>query len=89
MRFDLNVVDGVFLVLPVTQHAPYAVAAAQRGLHIISEKPMAPSVAACQQMIDAARTSGVMLAVAHEKGWEIFHESTNVIELTELALAKT
>jgi len=66
---DLNVVDGVFLVLPVAQHAPYAVAAAQRGLHVISEKPMAPSVAACQQMIDAARTSGVMLAVAQCMEW--------------------
>ncbi len=61
---DKSVVDGVFLVLPVTQHAPYAVAAAKRGLHVVSEKPMAISVAACQEMIDAARTNGVLLAVA-------------------------
>src|SRR5690348_10215053 len=33
---DTSVVDGVFLVLPTTQHAPYAVAAAKRGLHVVS-----------------------------------------------------
>ena len=66
---DLSVVDGVFLVLPVTQHAPFAIAAAQRGLHVISEKPMAPSVAACQQMVDAARSNNVLLAVAQCMEW--------------------
>ncbi len=66
---DRNEVDGVFLVLPTAQHAPYAVAAARRGLHVISEKPMAPSVAECQQMIDAARANGVLLAVAQCMEW--------------------
>ena len=66
---DTNAIDGVFLVLPTTQHAPYAVAAARRGLHVISEKPMAPSVAACRQMVDAARESGVLLAVAQCMEW--------------------
>lgn len=66
---DKSAVDGVFLVLPVEQHAPYAIAAARRGLHVISEKPMAPSVSACQQMVDAARESGVLLAVAQCMEW--------------------
>ena len=66
---DMREIDGVFLVLPAAQHADYAVAAAQRGLHVISEKPMAPSVPECQQMVDAARTSGVLLAVAQCMEW--------------------
>lgn len=66
---DAAAVDGVFLVLPTTQHAPYAVAAARRGLHVVSEKPMAPSVAECRQMIDAARAGGVLLAVAQCMEW--------------------
>lgn len=61
---DIDAVDGVFLVLPATQHAPQAIAAAQRGLHVVSEKPMAPTVADCRAMVDAARDNGVMLAVA-------------------------
>ncbi|HWQ13657.1 MAG TPA: Gfo/Idh/MocA family oxidoreductase [Roseiflexaceae bacterium] len=66
---ERDAVDGVFLVLPTTQHAPYAVAAARRGLHVISEKPMAPSVAECRRMVEAARTSGVLLAVAQCMEW--------------------
>src|SRR5262245_374951 len=62
-------VDGVFLVLPNTQHAPYAIAAARRHLHVIGEKPMAPTLAECDQMIEAARASGVVLAVAHCMEW--------------------
>src|SRR5689334_4709546 len=49
---DRDAVDGVFLVLPTAVHSAYAVAAARRGFHVISEKPMAPTVAECQQMID-------------------------------------
>lgn len=66
---DRNAVDGVFLVLPNSQHAPYAIAAAARGLHVIVEKPMAPTLAECQAMIDAARQGGVVLAVAHCMEW--------------------
>lgn len=68
-EIDRNVVDGVFLALPTARHAPYAIAAARRGLHVISEKPMAPSVAECRQMVDAARASGVLLAVAQCMEW--------------------
>jgi predicted dehydrogenase len=66
---DAGRVDGVFLVVPNPQHAPLAIAAARRGLHVIVEKPMAPTLAECQAMIDAARASGVLLAVAHCMEW--------------------
>lgn len=68
-QIDRAAVDGVFLVVPNDQHAPLAIAAARRGLHVIVEKPMAPTPAACQAMIDAARASGVVLAVAHCMEW--------------------
>jgi predicted dehydrogenase len=66
---DTSRVDGVFLVVPNLQHAPLAIAAAGRGLHVIVEKPMAPTLAECQAMIDAARAGGVQLAVAHCMAW--------------------
>jgi len=66
---DPTIVDGVFLVLPNEQHAPFAIAAAQHHLHVVGEKPMAPTLAECDAMIAAARTSGVMLAVAHCMEW--------------------
>ena len=66
---DKNLVDGVFLCLPNPQHAPFAIAAAKHGLHVICEKPMAPSLAECQAMIDAAHANNVVLAVAHCMEW--------------------
>jgi 1,5-anhydro-D-fructose reductase (1,5-anhydro-D-mannitol-forming) len=66
---ERDAVDGVFLVLPNTQHAPYAIEAARRGLHVIVEKPMAPTLQECRQMIVAAREGGVTLAVAHCMAW--------------------
>lgn len=66
---DTNLVDGVFLVLPNPQHAPFAIAAAKRGLHVICEKPMAPTLDECRQMIEAARANSVVLAVAHCMEW--------------------
>ena len=62
---DRDLVDGVVLVTPNSAHAAGAIAALQRGLHVIVEKPMSHSVAECEQMIAAAETSGTMLAVAH------------------------
>ena len=66
---DKNLVDGVFLSVPNTEHAPMTLAAAQRGLHVICEKPMAPTVAECQRMIDATRANNVLLAIAHCMEW--------------------
>ncbi|MEN9937849.1 MAG: 1,5-anhydro-D-fructose reductase [Chloroflexota bacterium] len=66
---EREAVDGVFLVLPNPQHAPYAIAAARRGLHVIVEKPMAPTLDECRAMIAAAREAGVVLAVAQCMEW--------------------
>jgi 1,5-anhydro-D-fructose reductase (1,5-anhydro-D-mannitol-forming) len=66
---DPTAVDGVFLVLPNEQHAPFAIAAARRHLHVIGEKPMAPTLGECDEMIAAAQASGVVLAVAHCMEW--------------------
>lgn len=66
---DTGKVDGVFLSVPNPQHAPMTIAAARRGLHVICEKPMAPTLDECQRMIEAARANGVVLAIAHCMEW--------------------
>jgi predicted dehydrogenase len=66
---DTSLVDGVFLVVPNLQHAPLAISAASRGLHVIVEKPMAPTLAECQAMVKAAHANKVVLAVAHCMEW--------------------
>ncbi len=56
--------DVLSVLLPHHLHAPVALAALERGCHVVVEKPMAGSVAECRQMLAAARGAGRMLAVA-------------------------
>lgn len=49
---DLDYVD---LCLPTFLHAPYAIKAMEKGLHVFCEKPMAISTKDCQAMIDASK----------------------------------
>jgi predicted dehydrogenase len=58
-------VDAAVVATPNALHAPQSVALLRAGKHVIVEKPMATSVAECDEMIDAARASGALLMVAH------------------------
>ena len=57
-------VDCVIIGTPHYHHATAAVDAARAGKHVLTEKPMATTVADCTAMIDAAETAGVILGVA-------------------------
>ncbi|MCK4284028.1 MAG: Gfo/Idh/MocA family oxidoreductase [Candidatus Brocadiae bacterium] len=57
--------DAVIVCTPDHAHAEPVVAAAQAGKHVFVEKPMATSVADCDQMIHAARAGGVKFMVGH------------------------
>jgi len=61
--------DAVTLAVPHYLHAPMAIAAAERGLHVLTEKPMAISVAECDRMIEACRQNTVVLGVGHQRRW--------------------
>ncbi|MBL8345215.1 MAG: Gfo/Idh/MocA family oxidoreductase [Rubrivivax sp.] len=54
-------VDAVYIPLPNSLHAPWAVHAAEAGKHVLCEKPLALSLAEAQAMFSAARKRGVML----------------------------
>lgn len=58
------------LILTSGSHAPIAIAAAQAGLHVFTEKPMCFSVAEGQAMIDAADAAGVSLMVGYNKRYD-------------------
>jgi glucose-fructose oxidoreductase len=65
-----GLIDAVYIALPNDLHHRYAVAAARAGVHVLCEKPMAVSESECQQMIDAARSSGVKLMIAYRLHFE-------------------
>lgn len=55
--------DLVAICTPHDLHAPMTVAAAQAGVHVLCEKPMARTVAECDAMIAACDRAGVRLGV--------------------------
>ena len=57
--------DAVYIPLPNSLHAQWAVRAAQHGLHVLCEKPLAMNLAEARAMFDAARQHGVMLLEAY------------------------
>jgi predicted dehydrogenase len=56
-------VDAVLLATPHAAHIEEAVQAARHGKHILTEKPMATSVAECDRMIEEAKKANVYLEV--------------------------
>ncbi|MHC4711845.1 MAG: Gfo/Idh/MocA family protein [Planctomycetota bacterium] len=57
-------VTAVYIATPHYLHTPAAVAAAEKGKHVLVEKPIATTVADANGMIEACKRAGVALSVA-------------------------
>jgi predicted dehydrogenase len=66
----LSEVDAVYLALPNHMHREYAVRAAEAGVNILCEKPMAVTGRECEEMIRAAEDNGVKLMIAYRLHFE-------------------
>jgi len=67
-------IDIVYVVTPPGLHAEFAIRAAKAGKHVISEKPMACSVAECDAMIAACRDAHVKLSVGYRLHFDPYHQ---------------
>jgi UDP-N-acetyl-2-amino-2-deoxyglucuronate dehydrogenase len=56
--------DAALIAVPHRLHEPVATEAFAAGLHVLLEKPLAPSVAACDRILAAARAAGTVFMVA-------------------------
>lgn len=63
-------IDAVYIALPNAMHRQYSEAAAEAGVHILCEKPMAMNEEDCRAMIAAAEKSGVKLMIAYRLHFE-------------------
>src|SRR3954454_14055644 len=82
---DNPAVDVVYIILPNSLHADYTIRALKAGKHVLCEKPMAVTVAECEQMIAAAQQAHRKLMIAYRLHYEPFNRK--VMELcTEKAL---
>ncbi|HET9369001.1 MAG TPA: Gfo/Idh/MocA family oxidoreductase [Vicinamibacterales bacterium] len=70
--------DAVCISTYTETHAPYAIAALAAGAHVFLEKPVADTVAACEQVIDAGRRANRALVVGYilhvHPSWQRFTE---------------
>jgi predicted dehydrogenase len=63
-------IEVVYVALPNSMHAEYVVRGAKAGKHVFCEKPMATSVAECEQMIAACKQAGRELMVGYRIQYE-------------------
>jgi len=68
--FDSGVVDAAYIATPNTEHTEWVVRAAEAGLHVLCEKPLATSVRDCERMIDACDRNNVRLMTAYRLHFE-------------------
>jgi len=85
-------VDGVYVSLPNTLHVPWAVRAAEAGKDVLCEKPLAPTVDGCRQMIEAAEARGTKLVEAfmyrNHPQWQVVWEKVRSGAIGELEMVR-
>lgn len=59
--------EGAIIASPNALHAPMGLACAERGVHILVEKPIAETLAAAHSLATAADDAGVALLVGHHR----------------------
>lgn len=62
--------DAVYIALPNNMHKEFAIRAANAGIHVLCEKPMAVTSRDCVDMIEAARANEVKLMIAYRLHFE-------------------
>ena len=57
--------DAVVIAAPTTAHVPLALAAIERGIAVLVEKPLAATIDEAMRIVSAGRTSAVPIQVGH------------------------
>jgi predicted dehydrogenase len=58
-------IDAVSIVVPTIRHVDVARPFLERGVHMLIEKPIAPTTAAAEALVEAADRAGVIFQVGH------------------------
>src|SRR6266540_7546239 len=67
-------IDIVYVVTPPALHPEFTIRVARAGKHVISEKPMATSVADCDRMIAACKAARVKLGIGYRLHYDLYHK---------------
>jgi predicted dehydrogenase len=63
-------VDAVYIALPNSMHKDFTIRAANAGVHVLCEKPLAVTEDDCQEMIQECAENGVKLMTAYRLHFE-------------------
>lgn len=74
-------IDAVYIALPNSLHCDFAVRAAQAGIHVLCEKPMAVTEQECRRMVQAADRGDAKLMTAYRLHFE--EANMNTVELAK------
>ncbi|HWA71945.1 MAG TPA: Gfo/Idh/MocA family oxidoreductase [Polyangiaceae bacterium] len=63
-------IDALYIATPNTEHKDLTLRAAKLGVHVLCEKPLAPTVRDCEEMVRACAAANVKLMVAYRLHFE-------------------
>jgi glucose-fructose oxidoreductase len=63
-------IDAVYIALPNSMHREFAVRAARAGIHVLCEKPLAPTETDCRAIIQSCERNKVKLMTAYRLHFE-------------------
>ena len=90
---DDDDIDAVYVATPVYLHCAQTIQAAEKGKHVLCEKPMAMNSTECLKMIEACRSNRVKLGIAYyRRFYPIVNRIKQILEtglLGEPILART
>ncbi len=67
---DPSRLDLVVVAAPNRAHVPLGIAALEAGLPVVVDKPLAPSVADAERLLETARRTGRLLTVFQNRRWD-------------------
>jgi len=82
----LEGLEAVHVATPVTMHAEVAIAAAERGLHVLCEKPLAADLEQAHRVVRAIESAGVAGAVNYGRRFQMTRQ--RVLERVREVLGK-
>jgi len=77
--------DGVIIATPTERHVSVGIDCAERGLHLLVEKPIASDLQAARDLIDCAKQQQVQLLVGHHRRFNpLVEASRNVVHSAKM-----
>jgi len=77
--------EGVIDGTPNQFHAEVGIACAEKGLHVLTEKPIASTLAGGKRLVEAVKESGITLLVGHHRRYfPLIRRAREIIQSGEL-----